>query len=194
MIKAFLSLSNVNCKAGLSAGLCAVVLAGCGSAGDLAENVISGGAEPIKVSRETFASPVPCPPLQLKNGAYLVRKFQRGKDGERDALLYQGLVEDWAVSCSRKEDGQRQLKLGFAGDVTPGPAWTGGDIVLSLKVNIPASSDPKEKPLVSEVLEVPVSIETGGRGQKWTVVEDRFVIPMDQGSKIEFGFIDKSRR
>ncbi|QDG79824.1 hypothetical protein FJ695_26430 [Labrenzia sp. PHM005] len=194
MIKAFLSLSNVNYKAGLSAGLCAAFLAGCGSAGDLAENVISGGAEPVQVSSQTFAPPVPCPPLQLKNGAYLIRKFQRGKEGERDALIYQALVEDWAASCSRADDGQRRVKLGFSGDVTPGPAWSGGDIVLPMRVNIPVSTDPKEKPLVSEVLQIPVSIETGGRGQRWTMVDERFVIPMDQGRKIEFGFTDKTKR
>ncbi|CTQ70139.1 hypothetical protein [Roseibium alexandrii] len=194
MFKAFQALSHVNSKTTVSVALCAAFLTGCGATGDIAENVISGGAEPVQVSRETFAPPVPCPPLQMKTNSHLIREFVRGKDGERDGLIYQALVEDSAVSCSQEADGQRRLKLGFTGDVTPGPAWRGGDVVLPLRVTIPASSDAEQKPLVSEVIQIPVSIEAGGRGQQWTYVDEKFVIPMNQGSKIQFGFEEGRRR
>lgn len=193
MIKALKSLSAVNFKNGLSAGFCAIFLAGCGSTTDLAGNVISGGVEPIQVSPDTFAPPVKCPPLRLKNGTHLIRKFERNKEGDRNGLIYQALIEDWAASCSQDAEGRR-IKLGIAGDVTPGPAWKGGDIVLPVRVTIPVSSDPKEKPLVSELLQIPVSIAATGGGQQWSIVEEKFVIPANQGRMIEIGFDDGRRR
>ncbi len=189
MIKALQSLSTINLKAGLSVGLCAVFLAGCGSTTDLAGDVISGGVEPVQVSPDTFAPPVTCPPLRLKNGTHLIRKFERNKEGDRNGLIYQALIEEWAASCSLEGEGRR-IKLGIAGDVTPGPAWKGGDIVLPVRVTIPASNDPKEKPLVSELLQIPVSITATGGGQQWSLVEEKFVIPSNQGRMIEIGFDD----
>jgi len=194
MFKAFQSLSGTGAMPVISAGLCALFLAGCGATSDLAGNVISGGAEPVQVSADTFKPPVPCPPLQLMTGSHLIRKFERGKDGQRDGLIYQALVEDAASSCSLTNEGQRLVKLGFTGDVTPGPAWKGGEIVLPLRVVIPASSDKKDKPLVSQLLEVPVAIQQGGRGQQWTLVDESIVIPMQQGSKVQYGFDEGRKR
>lgn len=193
MNSVFQALQHIHLKTVVSIGLAGAVLAGCGGASNVAETVISGGREPIQVSPDTFAPPVPCPPMELKSNTFLIRKYERGKDNQRDALLYQATIEDWANSCTREGTDQRRIKLGFSGDVTPGPAWKGGEVVLPLRVAVITSSDPSVKPTVSEILPVPVTLSDGGPAEKWTLIEEKFVIDQSRSAKIVFGF-DEGRR
>ena len=194
MISVFQSLTGTNLKTMLSVGLCAAVLAGCGSgAGNVAGNIISGGQEPIEVSPETFAPPVPCPPMQLQSNTFLIMKYARGKDNDPEGLLYQATVEDWANTCTQEAGGGRRMKLGFSGDVTPGPAWKGGEVVLPLRVAIvPGGSE--AKPLSSEVLQIPVTLGAGAPSEQWTLVENKFTIPASESVKVVFGFDEGRRR
>lgn len=192
MITAFQVVTGLKIKTVLGLGLCAAVLAGCGGGSDVAEKIIAGGQAPIEISPETFAPPVPCPPMQLQSNTYLIRKYQRGKENEQDHLLYQATVEDWANSCTLEAGGQRRIKMGFSGDVTPGPAWQGGDIVLPLRVAI-VPGGPDAKPLASELLKVPVSLTAGAPSKKWTLIESKFTVAQSQSAKVVFGF-DQGRR
>ena len=72
--------------------------------------------------------------MQLKSNTFLIRNFVRGKDRTSlEGLLYQATVEDWANDLHAGTDGGgRRIKLGFSGDVTPGPAWKGGEVVLPI--------------------------------------------------------------
>jgi len=180
-------------KAIVTAGLLAVALGGCGGAADgVAGKIISGGQEPIEISPETFAPPVPCPPMQLKSNTFLIMKYVRGKDNDPQGLLYQATIEDWANTCTQEPDGSRRIKVGLSGDVTTGPAWKGGEVVLPLRVAIiPGSSD--AKPLSTELLKVPVTIGAGAPSETWTLIENQFVVPAGQSVKVVFGF-DQGRR
>ncbi|MEP3048583.1 MAG: hypothetical protein ABJL55_14700 [Roseibium sp.] len=177
----------------LAVGFGALMLGGCGGADGIAGKVISGGQEPIEISPETFAAPVSCPPMRLKTNTYLIRKFERGKEDEADALLYQATLKDWANTCSREGTGQRRIKLGFSGSVTPGPAWKGGEIVLPLRVEVLPVED-GEKPIVSELLQIPVSLGAGSPKEDWTLIENKYVIEQNQGASISFGFEEGRRR
>jgi hypothetical protein len=183
-----------NLKAIVTAGLLAVSVAGCGGVGGgVAGKVISGGQEPIEISPETFAPPVPCPALQLQSNTFLIRKYERGKDNESSGLLYQATIEDWANTCTQEPDGSRRMKLGFSGNVTSGPAWKGGEVVLPLRVAIvPSGDDPK--PLTSEVLRVPVTLGAGAPAEDWTLIENKFTVPAGQSVKVVFGFDEGRRR
>ncbi|WP_298813882.1 hypothetical protein [uncultured Roseibium sp.] len=193
MIRTFRAVSATKIKLAFGAGLCAVVLSGCGGADSVAGKVISGGRAPIEVTPETFAPPVPCPPMQLKPNTYLIMNYVRGKQNEPSGLRYQATVEEWAVTCTSEADGGRRMKLGFSGDVTPGPAWQGGDIVLPLRVAVvPGGED--EKPLSSEILKIPVSIAAGAPAETWTLIENKFTIPAGASVKIVFGFDEGRRR
>ncbi|MES0809610.1 hypothetical protein ABLO27_09025 [Roseibium sp. SCPC15] len=194
MIGVFQSVTGTNLKTMLSVGLCAAALAGCGGGAEgVAGKIISGGQEPIEVSAATFAPPVPCPPMELQSNTYLIRKFVRGKEDQQEGLLYQATVEDWANTCTQAAGGGRQMKLGFSGDVTPGPAWKGGEIVLPLRVAvIPGGSE--AKPLSSEILKIPVTVGSDSPTEKWTLVENKFSVPPNESVKVVFGFDEGRRR
>ncbi len=193
MISTFHAVSGKNLKIVLAAGLCAAALGGCGGAGNVAGTVISGGRAPIEVSPETFAPPVPCPALELKSKTYLIRKFVRGKQDTREGLLYQATIEDWSNTCTQEPDGGRRMKVGFSGDVTPGPAWKGGEIILPIRVAlVPGGSG--AKPLSSEVISVPVTVGSDSPSETWTLIENKFVIPAGSSVKVVFGFDEGRRR
>jgi hypothetical protein len=193
MISAFQVVTGTKLKTFLGFGLCAAVLASCGGGtGGVAEKIIAGGQEPIEISPQTFAPPVPCPPMELKSNTYLIMKYQRGKDDQPEHLLYQATVEDWANSCTQDVAGQRRIKMGFSGNVTPGPAWKGGEVVLPLRVAVlPAGAD--AKPLASEILKVPVTLGAGSPSEKWTLIDSKFTVPQSTSAKVVFGF-DPGRR
>lgn len=181
-------------KAIVTVGLLAAVLGGCGGGSDgVAGKIISGGQEPIEISPETFAPPVPCPPMQLKTNTYLIMKYVRGKQDDPQGLLYQATIEDWANTCTQEPDGSRRVKLGLSGDVTTGPAWKGGEVTLPLRIAI-LPSETGAKPLSSELITVPVTVGAGAPSESWTLVENKFTVPAGQGAKIVFGFDEGRRR
>ncbi|MBN9669133.1 hypothetical protein [Roseibium aggregatum] len=176
-------------KTFLAAGICAATLAGCGGT---AQKIIAGGQEPIEISPETFAPAVPCPPMELQSNTYLIAKYVRGKENEREGLLYQATVEDWANTCTKEPDGGRRMKAGFSGTLTSGPAWKGGEVILPLRVAIvPGGSE--AKPLSSEVLNIPVTLGSDAPSEKWTLIENKFTIPSDVSVKVVFGFDERGR-
>ncbi|WP_428687997.1 hypothetical protein [Roseibium sp.] len=194
MISAFQAVTDIKLRTFFAVGMCAAALAGCGGGADgVTGKIISGGQKPIEISPETFAAPVPCPPLQLKTNTYLISNYVRGKQDEPEGLLYQATIEDWAVTCTNEADGGRRMKLGFSGDVTPGPAWKGGEVVLPLRVAVVPGGD-KPKPLSSEVLTVPVTLGAGAPSEKWTLIEEKFTIPAGASVKVVFGFDEGRRR
>lgn len=196
MISAIHAVTGRNLKTILTVGLCAVALGGCGGgaggAGGVAGKIISGGQEPIEISPETFAPPVPCPPMQLQSNTYLIMKYVRGKENDPQGLLYQATVEDWANTCTQDAGGGRRMKLGFSGDVTPGPAWKGGEVVLPLRVAVVPGGG--AKPLASEVLKIPVTVGAGAPSETWTLIEEKFTIPPNESVKVVFGFDEGRRR
>jgi hypothetical protein len=188
------AVSGRTLKAIATISLFAAVLGGCGGGADsVAGKIISGGQEPIEISPETFAAPVPCPPMQLKSNTHLIRKFVRGKDDDPQGLLYQATIKDWANTCTREPDGSRRIKMGLSGDVTTGPAWKGGEVVLPLRVAI-LSSESGDKPLASELLTVPVTVGAGAPSETWTLIENKFTVPAGRSAKVVFGFDEGRRR
>ncbi|KZM51559.1 hypothetical protein [Labrenzia sp. OB1] len=193
MISAFQAATKMKLKTAMAVCIGAVALGGCGGAESVAGKIITGGQEPIEISPESFAPPVPCPPMQLKLNTYLIMKYVRGKENDPEGLLYQATVEDWANTCTQGADGRRQMKLGFSGDVTSGPAWKGGEVILPLRVAIvPGGTD--AKPLASEILKIPVTVGAGSPSETWTLIEDKFTVDPDQSVKVVFGFDDGRRR
>ncbi|MEP4029863.1 hypothetical protein [Roseibium polysiphoniae] len=192
----------------LAGALCAGLLAGCMSSSD---EVTSGGASvsskskswltgittsgkgPIEVNPDAFVADVYCPPIQLQTGTHLIMKFARRKEETPENLLYQATVEEWARECAREGTDQTRIKIGLSGDVTPGPAWSGGEVLLPVRVAvIPSGSD--AKPLYSEIVSVPVTVGAGAPSEAWTLIESKFTVPRNQEMKIVVGFDEGKRR
>jgi len=191
------AMSGWGLRGALAVGLLAGLLSGCGSVGEssseFAKDVIGGGQAPREVSTEAFAGPVYCPPIQLQRNSFLIMKYARGQQDDPAGLLYQATIDDWARSCKADANGQTRIKIGLKGDVTPGPAWKGGEVVLPVRVAILPSKE-GAKPRLSELTNVPVTIGEGAPSEVWAIVDDKFLVPSNTEMKIVFGFDEGRRR
>ncbi|WP_417685420.1 hypothetical protein [Roseibium sp.] len=201
-----------NRGAGLAAAglLCLGLLTGCmsssdelssgGSAGigettkNWFANVNTGGKGPIQVSPDTFAADVYCPPIQLMTGTHLISKYASRKEQAPENLMYQATIDEWARECSREGTDQTRIKIGLAGDVTPGPAWTGGEVALPVRVAIIPTDVEDAKPVYSEIIAVPVTLGQDQPSEAWTVIENKFLVAQNQPMKIVFGYDEGKRR
>ncbi len=180
----------------------ALAAAGCGGevssvGNDIAKTVISGNAAGKSVVDDIdpsiFAREVPCPPLQVEAGRYVSMHYQRGKDDDPTALLYQASLEKWARRC-RRDGGEIRMTLGVSGRVTPGPAWQGGEIFLPIRVTLRDSdSESKAKPQVTQ-LTVPVTLGAGAPAEQWALVEESFVVPQDRSVKVQIALDESGKR
>ncbi|MEJ8473503.1 hypothetical protein [Roseibium algae] len=189
----------------VAGALCIGLLAGCmSSSNELSSSggstskswinqITTSGKGPIQVNPDAFAADVYCPPIRMQTDTYLIMKFANRKEETPENLLYQATVDEWARDCTREGSDQTRIKIGLSGDVTPGPAWRGGEVTLPLRVAIVPSGE-NAKPLYSEVLSVPVTIGENSPSEAWTLIEDKFVVPRNQEMKIIFGFDEGKRR
>lgn len=205
MKNGFKTLGSNGLKMALIGVACAGLLTGClsdsnetagggngtSNDGGFIAKVTTSGKGPIEVKPDTFAAPIYCPPIQLQSNTYLIMKFERGREDDPAGLLYQATIEEWARSCATDGNAQTRIKLGLSGNVTPGPAWKGGEVVLPLRVAIIPSGG--EETISSEILNVPVTVGEGAPSEAWTLIEDKFVVTRNQEMKVVFGF-DEGKR
>ncbi len=159
-----------------------------GSEPSLAQRIFTSGKGPIDVDPEAFAKQPNCPPMVQQGDTYLMMKYEKGKENQPEALLYQAYIDDNARECRRdKATGEVRIKLGLAGRITPGPAWKGGVINLPVRVAV-TTGDPDAKPLSSNLYEVPVTVAAGSPSVPWTLVEDKISIPADFDGRMLYGF------
>lgn len=181
-----------------------LALAGCGSGigdmgNDVAKTVISGNAADKSavdsIDPSIFERDVPCPPVSVEDGRYIVMRYKRGSDNDPRALIYQANLEKWARKCRREADGVK-MTLGVSGRITPGPAWEGGEILLPLRVTLIDTQDDsktgrKPKP---QVYSVPVTLGAGAPAEQWALVEENFVVPQDRSIKVEIALDESGKR
>ncbi len=184
-----------------------LVLAACGTdsaidqeVDSVAKAVITPNAAAVAsdVDLNAFVAPPFCPGMEALPETYLIMKFERGKENDARALIYQANIEKWARSCTRDQaSGQTRMKVGFSGRVTPGPAWKGGEIILPLRVAIVegGGEGDKNKALSSEILSVPVTLGEGAPSEQWDVVEDKFLLPTaNHNIRVLFGFDEGKKK
>lgn len=181
-----------------------LVVAGCGGGevsdvgNGIAKTVISGNMADKSVVDDIdpsiFVKDVPCPPLQVEAGRYFVMHYQRGKDDDPRALLYQASLEKWARRC-RREGGEVKMTLGVSGRVTPGPAFQGGEIFLPIRVTYQNldEDNARAKP-ETRVLTVPVTLGAGAPAEQWALVEENFVVPQGRSIKVQIALDANAKR
>lgn len=170
------------------------MLTACGGLGEQTSNLVStvtsGGQGPIEVSPDAFAAPVYCPPIRLKRNTHLIIRYERGRENDPQGLLYQVILEDFARSCKAEGGDETRVKIGVSGDVTPGPAWQGGEVIVPVRITATGDGDTA---LFSESINIPVTLGAGAPSETWTLIEDKFTIARNQPGQIEVGFETNSR-
>lgn len=185
--------------ASLALGL---AVAGCGGdisgvGDDVAKTVISGNASDKSVvegiNPDTFRREVPCPPLEVEPGHYLLMIHDRGKDDDPKALRYQANIENWARRCVRDGGDGVLMTVGVSGRVTPGPAWQGGEVMLPIRLSIVNTAPDGPKPVVRQ-LSVPVTLGAGSPAEQWALVEENVAIPQTASTKVQIALDEKGKR
>jgi len=171
---------------------CLLLLAGCGGSSEAINRFTTSGQGPIEVDASAFASPVYCPPMRMQGNTSFIRKYERGKDNDPSALIYQLTIEDWARSCTGEGASDTRINVGVSGDVTPGPAWKGGEVVVPLRVVVLSETE-GEDPYYSEMFNIPVTIGEGAPAETWAMIDNKFVVPRNVAADIRFGFDERGR-
>ncbi|WP_310621077.1 hypothetical protein [Flexibacterium corallicola] len=129
---------------------------------------------------------VDCPPIKGLPETHLLVKYQRGKEGDPTALVYQANIEKSANTC-RVAAGGISMKVGIAGHVTPGPVWRGGSIDLPVRVAVVEDNTAK-KAIFSKRLKADTNLPAGSPSHAWAVVEENIFIPRSRGYEVLYGF------
>ncbi|KZL18774.1 hypothetical protein PsAD2_02289 [Pseudovibrio axinellae] len=184
------SLLKKTVQAILLAGI-GVSLTGCGSFMSSDGELEKSSATP-PVAENTFdlsvlQAPAVCPTLQELSGTTILTKYPRGKEKTPENLSYQAIIKDWARTC-RRSGTNSAMKLGIAGNITPGPAWKGGEILLPLRVAVTQDVGGEEKTIYSKLFNVPVTLGSGSPSATWAFVEENIILPSERGQSVVFGF------
>ncbi len=183
-------------RVSLAVGL-VIGLGACGRVADGMSGVFGPREEDvIEVSPDAFAPRVFCPSIELDPGRFIIRSFRGRDDLDPSALVYQIVAEKSARQCIRDGDWVR-LKIGVAGSVTPGPQWSGGEIVVPVRLRvrpISTTSEPTPEPIFDEVFRVPVSLPAGAPSEDWILVEESIRVPANTNLKLIYGLDDGVNR
>ncbi|MGE0230325.1 MAG: hypothetical protein AB7O39_15085 [Flavobacteriaceae bacterium] len=140
-----------------------------------------------------------CPDAQILDGTELFRTYVRGSEGDEQAITMQASITETARECAYDPQvTQVSIKIGVAGRAILGPKGTPGSYQLPVRIAVLGSD---EKPLFSEIAQVPVTVNPGESSTPFELVRDGVTLPLARpeavyGYRIYVGFdeIKKERR
>jgi hypothetical protein len=83
-----------------------------------------------------YLGPDYCPELRILEGAELLRRYERGHEGDPASLVWQGSFGDTARECLYDQAGNLILKVGVSGRVIAGPKGGAGEITVPFKIAV----------------------------------------------------------
>lgn len=106
-----------------------------------------GGGEPTatastdptgegQIDVRRYLGPDYCPEMRILDGAELLRRYERGREGDAASVIWQASFGDTARECLYNPDGSLTLRIGVSGRVIAGPKSSGGDVSVPFKVAI----------------------------------------------------------
>jgi hypothetical protein len=154
----------------LMAGACALLLSGCGSAGNSIGNLIAFNSttapEPTDMTKRTLN--VDCPVVDvLEGGGHM-------QIGSGSGLRQQFTIAETSRECT-VVNGQIMIRVGVSGRVVAGPAGGPGNFTLPIRVGVRREED--QKILTSKVFTVPASIPAGQGSSTFSFVSDPVSVP-----------------
>lgn len=132
---------------GLVVGLVAVSLGACTSIrlpgfGKRSEEpggtpVAAGApANPDEIDIRRYLGPDYCPDLRVREGTEMLRRYERGKEGDPDSIIWQASIGDTARECLYDLEGNLILRIGVSGRVLAGPKGGPGVVNLPLRIAV----------------------------------------------------------
>jgi len=94
-----------------------------------------------------------CPRVLLREGTASLNVFDKGGDGDATKLRHQASISDVTRTCNRS-GGVLTMTVAVAGKVVPGPAFSGGQVTLPIRVVVVRG----EEVLYSQLQQHPVAV------------------------------------
>lgn len=158
----------------------ALGLAGCSTVGvdDLNPGALVSGGRDVEKEQEAlrrYAVVEVCPEVQVRDGTQMLRRYERGKDGDASALTFQGTIGRYARECRPDPaGGGTVIKVGMAGRLISGPTGATGTVDLPLRVVLVKNGS---EVAYSQLHSVSATIQPGTASVGWTQVVDGIVVP-----------------
>jgi len=180
----------------LSALVLATALSACSSDGGFsARSLVSGGTDP-KVEQETlekFAVVAVCPDVQVRDGTQMLAVFEKGKEGDYNAIRFQGTIRKFARECRTDASGTTTIKVGVAGRLLAGPNGATGAATLPIRVVLVRNGD---EVLYSKLYPMNVTIASGAAAADWDFVAPDVIVTGDksQGNFVIYVGFDETKK
>lgn len=84
----------------------------------------------------TFLGPDYCPDLRILDGAEVMRRYERGREDDPAAVIWQASFADTARECLYDGQGNVTIKVGVAGRAVAGPKGGAGEITVPFKIAV----------------------------------------------------------
>jgi len=94
------------------------------------------GPEPGQVDVRRYLGPDYCPEMRILDGAELVRRYERGFDGDASHIIWQASFGETARDCLYDAQGNLLIKVGLSGRVIAGPKGGAGEVTVPLKIAV----------------------------------------------------------
>jgi hypothetical protein len=160
--------------------LLAATVAGCSGGGvDASPGALMSGGRDLAKEQEALEQFQPvqtCPRVQVRQGTQVVRKYANGKDGDPEAVTYQGTLSRFARECKQGADGGTTIRVGVYGRIIAGAAAGDGGVSTKLPLRVVLVKNGNEV-LHSELVQVDAVVPPGEGSAGWTRVVEGLSIP-----------------
>jgi hypothetical protein len=171
-----ISRTSAACGAALALLLAATAASQASWFGDVFSSI--GLSPKSDAPAEAESLDVNCPSVDVPSGTATYQLFERAGQTEMTDLRYQGYFRRFARECKAEGDNV-SIRVGVAGRLVTGPKGASGQ-TLELPIRF-VLADTDDKPVVSRLVKVKVSIPANEGGEEFQQVEDLGPIPMPPG-------------
>jgi len=170
---------------------CAAALAAAGllapasaqSISDKMNNWLFGKPAPETSNSPTTPEELPCPNVEVREGATTLAITAPGSDPGPMTTRYQVTIGNTARECTPL-GGMMSMRVGVEGRVLLGPAGGPGQVDLPLRVAV-VQEGPDPKPVVSKLVRLSVQVPPGQTGVPFRHIEQNLTFPLVRPAVLE---------
>jgi hypothetical protein len=126
---------------------------------------------------------VECPYIEIREGASTLT-IGSGGDNAAMSLKYQGTFVRAARQCAVVA-GQMVMKVGVEGRIILGPAGGPGQFDVPLRIAVVDESPGGTKPIVTKLIQIPVTVQSMTDNPTFAHVEDGLSFPLPKSAELE---------
>jgi hypothetical protein len=153
------------------------------SISDRMNNLLFGKPAPDTTNEPTKPEDLPCPNVEVREGAATLAINAPGGDAGPMNTRYQVTIGDTARECAPL-GGMMSMRVGVQGRILLGPAGGPGQVDLPLRVVV-VQEGPDPKPVVSKLVRLAVQVPPGQTGVPFRHIEQNLTFPLVRPGVLE---------